>query len=210
MHAKNLESLEGFDVVAKLASKWSKRRGVDRADLISAGLIGLIKARETWDPAKASSFDTWAYSKARAEIVSSARKQAHIAGGFMGRNRATAFYRGGADAPAPVVSLDAPLSEDGEARIENTPGESIDPLTVIDRKILAGHFATFLESCSDMERAIWASWESNGGQRDGEDNLAAIGRQCNRSRERVRQVEKALRVKARKYLASKGIDSLIL
>jgi RNA polymerase sigma factor for flagellar operon FliA len=49
-------------------------RGMDRDDLQAAGVVGLIQAAETWDPARGASFKTFAYTAIRGAVLDEIRR----------------------------------------------------------------------------------------------------------------------------------------
>jgi len=60
---------------------------VDREDLISAGMIGLIKAVDRYDPARGASFATYATSLMRGAILDELRRMDWAPRGLRGRYR---------------------------------------------------------------------------------------------------------------------------
>ncbi|MCE9593754.1 MAG: FliA/WhiG family RNA polymerase sigma factor [Planctomycetes bacterium] len=48
---------------------------IDREDLIGYGMIGLIGAADSWEPARGLKFSTYAYTKVRGAILDELRKQ---------------------------------------------------------------------------------------------------------------------------------------
>ena len=61
---------------------------VDREDLVSAGLIGLVKAVDRYDPGRGASFRTYASTLARGAILDELRKMDWAPRGLRGRYRA--------------------------------------------------------------------------------------------------------------------------
>jgi len=60
---------------------------VDREDLVSAGMIGLIKAVDRYDPGRGASFRTYACTLTRGAILDELRKMDWAPRGLRGRYR---------------------------------------------------------------------------------------------------------------------------
>lgn len=96
LQAKEELILKNMGLVRAVALRYEevgRGLGVGMEDLVQGGVVGLMRALETFDPRKGFAFSTWAYHQIRAEV-----------------QRTLAAYR----SRAREVSLEEPLTEDPE------------------------------------------------------------------------------------------------
>lgn len=123
---------EHMRLVESLASAYARRYGCDREDLVQEGLIGLIRAMETFDPKRGASFKTHAYAQIRGAIWGFVRKQRRhmfsmdtVVIETQSGTRMHARYM--------MVRLDETVFESSETRLDNTAGSAPSPEDVVAR-----------------------------------------------------------------------------
>ena len=102
--------------------------GVERDDLFGWGMLGLIAAADTWDPARGLRFSTYAYPKIRGAILDELRKQDFLPRGR--RERVREVER--AVAELEHENGEPPTPEEIAARLSTTV-EEIDEVFVCAR-----------------------------------------------------------------------------
>lgn len=167
------------------------RLGVDRDDLMQEALLGLHRARKTWDSSRSSwsTYATWWLRSYCGRLVENTATTVRVP-----VYQQTRRHKRGEPRRAVVRSLDAPVGDSSDAtwldRLEAPEGEP-EPQAVLERLIAA------CQTLLERERTVLLI-RARGGLLD--EAGAALG---GRSKERARQVEAAGIAKLREYVAER-------
>lgn len=224
-----LVASEAFDY-AKRCGSYMKTAGFDVHDLISAGHVGLMKAVYKYDPAYQTKFSTYAVPWIRqpirkfiyrsspinipSYIMNDAIKHKKLEeenedvtdAELMDKLQLT--QRGLANvkmARYSRVSLDAPVSNDGEGDSEfmnMMPDENaVDPSQEASDEDRYAYLREALDELDDMKKEIIMAQCFS----DDKVNLAELGEKWGVTGERIRQIKKEALQKLKVKLAKKGI-----
>lgn len=194
-------------------------RGVALLDLVQEGNLGLMRAADKFDYRRGFRFSTYAawwikQALQRALLDRALRLPVHVADDRrrIGKVRATfiAQHRREPNAdeistlcglsrdrvetiltlPQQPASLDAPVGDDGEARLADfIPGNGPVPEEEVALRSLGGHLAGLLDALSPREQQVLRMRFGIGHTR--EHTLEEVGKELQLTRERIRQIERA-------------------
>lgn len=193
-------------------------RGVPLLDLVQEGNLGLMRAADKFDYRRGFRFSTYAawwikqalqralldralrlpvhvaddrrrISKVRAAFTAQHRREPsaqEIAGlSGLSRERVETIL----NLPAQPASLDAPVGDDGEARLGDfLPGTGPVPEEEVALRALGGHLEEMLDALSPREQQVLRMRFGIGHTR--EHTLEEVGRELSLTRERIRQIER--------------------
>jgi RNA polymerase primary sigma factor len=193
-------------------------RGVPLLDLVQEGNLGLMRAADKFDYRRGFRFSTYAawwikqalqralldralrlpvhvaddrrrISKVRAAFSAQHRRDptsdeiAKLSG--LSRERVETIL----NLPAQPASLDAPVGDDGEARLGDfLPGTGPVPEEEVALRALGGHLEDLLDALSPREQQVLRMRFGIGHTR--EHTLEEVGRELSLTRERIRQIER--------------------
>ena len=188
-------------LVYQHARRW-RGRGVDLEDLVQVGMLGLLRAIDSFDPLRGFAFSTYAIHWIRHHIrreVQNTASTVRTPVWKQARRRAD-----GTRERAVCVTLDAPLDgEDGSCtRLDTLPDTGALPDEQTDDRARAHAVHRLLAQLPDGERAVIVAryWR--------EQTLAEVGPSYRGgvTRERIRQVEKVALDRMRQQVFGEGLS----
>lgn len=171
--------------------------GIEYDDLVQAGMMGVLRARQTYDAARGR-FSTYATPWIRQSIVREIQNHSRTI--RLPVHQQFSLYRTGHLTTEKLARLDAPLG-DGDGTLYDRLGTTEDPTDRLARSQAHARVLVALRTLSDKQRAV-LEW------RFGEElTLTEIGARLGVSRARARQIEEsALRALSR-GLGTPGLGS---
>jgi RNA polymerase primary sigma factor len=194
-------------------------RGVPLLDLVQEGNLGLMRAADKFDYRRGFRFSTYAawwikQALQRALLDRALRLPVHVAddrrrigkvrGTFVAQHRREptaeeiaalcGLSRDRVETiltlPQQPASLDAPVGDDGEARLADfVPSAGPVPEEEVALRSLGGHLAGLLDALSPREQQVLRMRFGIGHTR--EHTLEEVGKELSLTRERIRQIERA-------------------
>jgi RNA polymerase sigma factor (sigma-70 family) len=137
-HPGHVESLvrENLDIARREARRWRHFRGVEQADLVSEGSIGLVKAARDFDPSRGVPFRAYATLRVRGAVKDAIRtyvRRARLEDGSF----------------AQTSSLDAPEFDD-----DTSPRELPDPRATVEEQVIARETLRAVAALPKREAAV--------------------------------------------------------
>jgi len=170
-------------VVSIVRKHYAAYKGtLSEMDLISAGNIGLIKAVEKFDPTKGFKFLSFAVFEIRAAIT---YEISH-------KGRLVADYHD--DAPCDHTSLDAPLSDDGDATLGDMMCISTDAEHCANESLMTDLFRVIDKILNPIEKKVLCC---NFGIGDRQRSGYELSLELNKTEERIRQIKEGALFKLR-------------
>ncbi len=118
-------------LVCKLARKYERYYGVEYDDLVQEGCIGLLRAREKYNPKKGKRFSTYAYHWIRSGMLTYIQEKTRII--RLPRNVAAKDMTGEKGNHKEPVSLDAPLYDEADSvSIQEVIADPLDMVKMLE------------------------------------------------------------------------------
>ncbi len=214
-----------------------KNQGIAYLDLVQEGNVGLMRAADKFDFRRGFRFNTYAsfwikQALQRALVHRTFRIPVHVASDRHRIDRTRAKFvavnerepttaeiakltglsvdrvQSILDFPRQPSSLDAPIGEDGDARlVDLIPGTTPSAEDEVAANALGDHLHDLLSELSERERRVVRMRFGLGPER--EHSLEEVGRELSLTRERIRQIERRALEKLRARSKGRDLESFL-
>ena len=235
-HAKSRLVVGNLRLVLLFARRY-RNQGIAYLDLVQEGNVGLMRAADKFDFRRGFRFNTYAsywikQALQRALVHRTFRIPVHVASDRHRIDRTRAKFaavnerepsaaeiakltglsvdrvQSILDFPRQPASLDAPIGEDGDARlVDLIPGDTTSAEDEVAANALGDHLHDLLSGLSERERRVVRMRFGLGPER--EHSLEEVGRELSLTRERIRQIERRALEKLRARSKGRDLESFL-